>query len=108
MDYEHDILTILKEAGTEGLCVQKIARHVFNAHNSFFGTLCFEEVYRHVKQFLYKNSKNHKSIIEKTGVRGVYRINMNSNDTMQLMFLFEEDKDEDIPKKTEDNSLSLF
>ena len=108
MDYERDILNILKEAGTEGLCVHKIARHVFNTHNSFFGTLCFEDVYRYVKQYLYKNSKTRSSIIEKTGVRGFYRLNVTSGDRGQRMFLFEDEKEEEAPRKVEDTSLSLF
>lgn len=108
MDYERDILNILKEAGTEGLCVQKIARHVFNTHNSFFGTLCFEDVYRYVKQYLYRNSKTRSSIIEKTAVRGIYRLNMEAGDRAQLMLLFEEEREEETPRKAEDTSLSLF
>lgn len=108
MDYERDIFSILKEAGSEGLAVQKIARHVFNAHNSFFGTLCFEDVYSYVRQYLYKNSRTSSSIIEKTGVRGFYRLNMSSGDTRQLMLSFEEEKEEETPERIVDTSLSLF
>jgi len=107
MNYDCDILKILKEAGEEGLSVQKIARHVFNAHNSFFITLDFEEVYSYVRQYLYRNSKSRSSMIEKTGVRGFYRLNMSSDETRQLMFLFEDEKEE-ISKNPEDKSLSLF
>lgn len=36
MRFEKDILLILIEAGDNGLSVNKISRHVFNTHNSFF------------------------------------------------------------------------
>lgn len=108
MNYDRDILDILKEAGSEGLGVQKIARHVFNAHNTFFGTLSFEDVYGCVRQFLYRNSRSRSSLIEKMEVRGLYRLNMSSSEAQQLMLSFEDDKEEDAPRKVEDTSLSLF
>ena len=71
MNYDKEIWRVLTEAGMNGLSVQKIARHVFNASNNFFETVTFEEVHAYVQQYLLKNSKNPDSIIESTGVRGM-------------------------------------
>ena len=38
MQYDKEILRVLAEAGNEGLSVQKVSRHVFNACNSLFNS----------------------------------------------------------------------
>ncbi len=108
MKYEKEILRILSVAGSTGLSVKKIARHVFNASNTFFETISFEEVHVYVQQYLLKNSKNPDSIIESAGVRGTYRMNPSSKESQQLMLLFREDEQEEPETKQEDQSLSLF
>ena len=75
MNYDREILRVLVEAGSEGLSVQKISRHVHYACNSFFNVIDFDELHRYVAQFLLRNSKNPESLIEKTD-RGVYHLNM--------------------------------
>jgi len=105
--YDNTILQILKEAGDEGLSVQKIARHVYNASNNFFETISFEEVYRSVQYFLLKNSRSSDSLIENFGRRGIYRLNKNSAELQQLFFLFE-DNEEEPQAPSADQSLSLF
>ena len=110
MYYERHILQILTEAGTEGLSVAKISRHVFNASNTFFNTVEFEEVHRWVAAYLLRNSKSSDSLIEKTE-RGIYRLNPKSSETRQLMLQFcdkGEDDEEDNTIGHEDLSLSLF
>lgn len=107
LTYDQTILQTLKEAGDEGLSVQKIARHVYNASNNFFETISFEEVHRYVQYYLLKNSKSSGSLIENTGQRGVYRLNKNSAELQQLTFLFVDDEEES-PTQCVDQSLSLF
>lgn len=109
MNYDHEILFVLTEAGEKGLSVKKIARHVFNNRNGLFDVVPFEDVYNHVAGYLKRNSKSNDSIIERTGVRGVYRLNQ-SNTSRQLCFDFKSEDMEmtDKDKTTEDNSLSLF
>ena len=75
-------------AGSKGLKVEKIARHVYNACNSIFTPLEFREVHAYVTQYLIKNSKNPNSIIEKGKGYGVYHINYQSSAVQQLMFKF--------------------
>jgi len=107
--YDDTILKVLTEAGKEGLSVQKIAHHVFNASNTFFETVSLEEVHRYVQQYLLRNSRHSDSIIESTGTRGIYRINEKFSASQQLMLMFsdEEPQTED-PKPVIDQSLSLF
>ncbi len=108
LNYDKEIWRVLTEAGMKGISVQKIARHVFNASNTFFETISFEEVHAYVQQYLLKNSKNPDSIIESAGVRGTYRMNPSSKESQQLMLLFREDEQEEPETKQEDQSLSLF
>ena len=52
MQYDKEILRVLAEAGSEGLSVQKISRHVFNACNSLFNSLNQEDVHKYVQMYL--------------------------------------------------------
>lgn len=106
MNYDRDIIFVLGEAGPKGLSVKKIAKHVFNHNNGFFNVVTFDDVYHYVSSYLIRNSKSPDSIIEKTEVRGVYRINLSSKAGNQLQFDFVED-DEPEPKKNDNDDLSL-
>ena len=108
--YNSEILRILVEAGNEGLSVKKIARHVHNACNTLFSSVSFDEVYTYVSQYLIRNSKNADSMIARTDVRGNYRINPRNEDSQQLMLRFQDEcnEKEDTPKRSVDQSLSLF
>lgn len=110
MNYDREILFVLNEAGMKGLSIQKIARHVFNNCNGFFNTVSFEEVHHYVASYLNRNSKLPDSLIERTYVRGVYRINLSSGMSRQLQFDFKDDDvcDKGDDKKYEDRSLFLF
>ena len=108
LDYDRKILQFLTEASENGLSVQKLSRHVFNDCNTFFETICFEDVHRYVQSYLLRNSKNPDSIIEKTDTRGNYRLNPNNQESRQLMLLFLEVNEEEESKPSEDLSLSLF
>ncbi|MCI6161178.1 MAG: hypothetical protein PUH24_02985 [Prevotellaceae bacterium] len=109
MDYDKDIIEVLVEAGEAGLSVQKIARHVYNASNTFFNTVRYEDIHRYVLLYVKKHSKCPNSMIEKTETRGIYRINGKSEESQQLLFQFQEDVPDKIePVQYEDQSLSLF
>ena len=105
MEYDRHILRILTEAGETGISVQKLALHVYNASNSLFEAASLEEVHRYVQQYLLRNSKSQESIIESTGQRGYYRLNLRSQESQQLMLMFRDDVDEGEEK---DLSLDLF
>ena len=107
--YDKAILRVLAEAGEEGLSVQKISRHVHNACNTFFDVLSYDDVHAYVRQFLQKNSRNPQSLIERTHTRGTYRINLNSQETRQLMLRFVDDAEEAVaPSPAGDSPLPLF
>ncbi len=109
MNYDSEIVYVLKEAGEKGLSIRKIARHVYNSKNSFFDVVSFDEVHRYVAGFLVRNSKSVNSFIERTSVRGVYRLNQ-SNTDRQLQFDFRDGnmENEGGDEVCEDKSLSLF
>lgn len=88
MNLDQEILNVLVEAGTKGLKVEKIARHVYNSCNSIFNPLSYENVHAYVTQYLIKCAKNPKSIIEKGKGMGVYHVNYKSEAVMQLMLDF--------------------
>lgn len=108
MEYDKHILRILTEAGNNGLSVQKIARHVFNVSNTFFNIVYFEDVRKYVQSYLLRNSKSPDAIIESMASRGMYRLNMKSKVTQQLMLQFTDKEEEVHVSKEEDSSLSLF
>ena len=107
MQYDKEILRVLAEAGSEGLSVQKISRHVFNACNSLFNSLNQEDVHKYVQTYLLKNSKSCNSLIEKSR-QGVYRLNESNQLTQQLILQFHDEVETPKEKPTEDQSLSLF
>ena len=108
MNYDEQILKVLLEAGSEGISLQKISRHVYNACNSFFYPISYSDVYAYVSQYLNRHSKDQNSAVEKGPERGVYRLNINSLENQQLMLQFEEISEESTEKQAyEDNSLQL-
>lgn len=102
------ILRILAEAGPAGLSVMKIARHVYNEQNTFFNDVSFEDIHREVQQFVLRHSGRNDSLLERMEKRGMYRLNQNSPETIQLMLQFGGDEEEQTEKTVEDQSLSLF
>ena len=109
--YEQEIFRVLTEAGEEGLAVQKIALHVYNACNSLFNPVSYDEVYAFVSRFLITKSRMPHSLIERTAYRGVYHLNFNLKETQQLVLQFKQETDADVeePKAPPvDMSLSLF
>lgn len=110
MDYSKDIIDILLKA-PQGLSVRKIVRHVYNAHNSLFESADIEDIKRFVGQYLSARSKTSKSPIEHAEERGVYRLNLQSQESQQLMLHFRDDAQElseDVKNAGEDTSLDLF
>lgn len=88
MNLDQEILNVLVEAGTKGLKIEKIARHVYNSCNSIFNPLSYENVHAYVTQYLIKCSKSPKSVIEKGKGVGIYHVNYKSEAVKQLMFNF--------------------
>lgn len=92
------------------MSVYKIARHVFNASNSLFEPIEFEDVHRYVQQYVLRCSRGADALLQNVGQRGIYRLNPNSAQSQQLMLMFRDDEEELEEGKTggEDLSLSLF
>ena len=76
--------------GDRGISLRNLARSVYNLSRTFFFTPDYDEVYRHVQQFLSRNSKSPSSIVERMETKGYYRINKNSTAAKQLMLEFGE------------------
>lgn len=76
------------QAGTKGLKLGKIARHVYNSCNSIFTPLDYKTVYGRVAQYINRNSKKPDSIILKCKEYGVYRVNYKSYAMRQFMLKF--------------------
>lgn len=89
MNYEREILDILLEAGDKGLTVKNISRHVHYEANSLFEEICYNDVYKDVRRFIQKESRNSYSILEHTQERGCYRLNRNSEIFSQLLLQFD-------------------
>lgn len=110
---EKQILQILSSVGQRGISVQALAKHVYNMNVTFFSQPDLGKIRNYVQRYLLRNSKSETSLIERTGRRGVYRLNTARNaDARQLMIKFrklaagaEEEKEE---KPMKDLSLDLF
>lgn len=88
MNYETEILTILREAGQQGMPVRRIARNVVNMTNTFFMQQTVEDVYDDVAAYLRLKSSQKGAEIEKAETRGWYRLNVNSKQVQQLLLDF--------------------
>lgn len=98
---DQEILRVLMAAGSHGLKMEKIARHVYNACNSIFTPLNYKDVHMYVTQYLTRCAKDSKSIIEKGKGYGVYHINYKSTAVEQLMLDFSNTVAADITGTTE-------
>ena len=112
MKLEQEIFNVLVQAGSQGLKLEKIVRHVYNSCNSIFTPLDYRYVYGFVSQYLIKNSKNPSSIIEKGKGYGVYRINYKSSPMQQLMLDFSsasiQKEGDDCENSKQSQELDLF
>lgn len=88
MDYDKVILSVLAEAGDDGLRVAKIAKHVLNACNSLFAPLGYDEVHAYVLGFLRKESLRKGSAVKRMPRRGYYCIDRNSLSYRQCLLEF--------------------
>lgn len=112
---EKQILQILSSVGQRGISVQALAKHVYNMNVTFFSQPDFGKIRNYVQYYLLRNSKSETSLIERTGRRGVYRLNTARNvDAQQLMIKFskqttmDEELEGEITSSGQDYSLSLF
>lgn len=111
MNYDADIILVLKEAGESGLSVLKITKHVFNVHNSFFESPDYEKIHLQVYSFVRRNTTGNNPLLLKKK-RGVYCLNPNSPRYKQLHFDFsivdtaKDSLPNEKPQKT--NILDLF
>ncbi len=83
-DYTTQIVRVLFEAGEKGIRIRMLARHVFNAVNSFFEPVEFEEVYRSVAVFVPAHAKGRQPLFLKCS-HGVYRLNMKSEKVLRML-----------------------
>lgn len=99
---DKEILKALTEAGDRGLSLQKIVLYAYNSQNSLFQKYEKEEVKGYVIRFLRQNTRYPGSLIQKIS-RGVYRLNPNSDQGLQLLLNFEEEIQE---QKTNTSTLN--
>lgn len=74
MNIDEVIYRILEVAGQRGLTIKKVSLHVHNACNGLFEPMSYNDVYKYVKNYLYRMSKNGYSGIESMEERGLYRL----------------------------------
>lgn len=86
--YDIYILKVFVKIGDKGISLGNLARSVYNLSRTFFFTPNYEDVYRHVQQYVLKNSKTPSSPVERMGQRGYYRLNKKSKAAEQLMLEF--------------------
>lgn len=108
MNYGVEILRVLAEAGDKGLSLKKITMHVYNRVNGLFCSVDIGDVHRYVVNYVTRVARQNGSVIERTGERGVYRMNRSCDDANQLRLVFRDDERKQPEPNDEDDSLSLF
>ena len=112
MKLDQEIFNVLLAAGSKGLKVEKIARHVYNTCNSIFTPLNYKDVHGYVTQYLTRCAKDPQSLIEKGKGYGVYHLNFDSKAVQQLMLNFSssvlEKSNEEENKAGDSTPQSLF
>jgi DNA repair protein RadC len=110
--YEQQILRILLDVGARGISVKKLAKHVYNHFCTFFYQPDLQEIHRFTQQYLLKQARQKKGIIEHAEKRGYYRLNTRNAAAIRKLrqqFSPETEKEEtQIDTPAEDRSLSLF
>lgn len=88
MQYEREILIVLKEASPNGMPLRRIALNVYNITNSLFAPQDRGRVYSLVAEWLRTESQKRGGAVERCGVRGWYRLNMRSQKVRQTLMDF--------------------
>ena len=110
--YEQHILRVLSDVGERGISVRLLAKHVYNLSCTLFHQPDFREVYDYTQRYLLNHSRSPRSVIERAGKRGYYRLNTGgSQEARQLVLMFHNEEDtltKDDDKTVQDLSLNLF
>lgn len=100
--------------GDRGISVRALTKHVFNMSATFFYQPDLEEVKVAVRQYVWRNSRTPRSLLQHIGRRGWYRLNPRCKaDWPQQRLDFEADVSDTAASKPAetprpDLSLSLF
>lgn len=84
MKYDRLIIEILMEAGSDGLTVRKVSRHVFNAVNGLFDEADIEAVHKLVRAFLLRHSKGASPALDRPK-HGTYALNRSTAEGRALI-----------------------
>ncbi len=115
--YDKYILSVLTKAGTAGITISNLVRHVYNMDRTLFTSPQLDEVDRSVRRFIRRNTGTPQSLVERMERRGFYRLNVSRQvSASQLMLKFEahtanntaDNEQTDEPSRHEDRSLNLF
>ena len=102
MSIDQEIFRVLMAAGSNGLKLEKIARHVYNSCNSIFTPLNYKDVHAYVTQYLTRCAKDPNSLIDKGKGYGVYHINFKAAQVQQLMLDFSSSVTADMNEEASD------
>ncbi|MBP5337716.1 MAG: hypothetical protein J6Z14_00210 [Prevotella sp.] len=104
--YEQHILQILSDVGKKGISVSLLARHVYNMSITLFSKPDFDDVFREVRNFVLRNTRSKKGLLEHASRWGYYCLNAKGMAMMRQSFASEEAAADS--EKTEDSlQLSL-
>ncbi len=95
MQYERDVLIILREAGSNGLPLKRIALHVYNIRNSIFEPLDRKKLYYAIAQWLRQESLHSEGAVKKMSQWGRYSLNKRSKKVRQLESVLSSDDNEE-------------
>jgi hypothetical protein len=110
--YKQQVLKILMDVGERGMSAALLSKHVYNLNCTLFFQPDVDEIRRWVWQYLQRNAKSRKPLIERTGRHGFYRLNKRGVAYMRQQRLEAErnsiDEELNAQAPAPDNSPGLF
>lgn len=95
MQYEQQILLILKEAYPYSMPVRRIALNVYNFTNTLFEPQDRKKVHSAVAEWLRAESRKSGGSVIKGDLRGWYKLNEHSLKVQQLLLDFRHNEEDD-------------
>jgi hypothetical protein len=94
MAYEQHIIKVFVDVGEQGISAALLAKHVYNMSITLFEQPDYEDIKKRVRQFIIRNSRTPRSLLERTGRWGFYRLNThNSVEAYQTQLQFQPHQD---------------
>ena len=92
--YKQQVLKILMDVGERGMSAALLSKHVYNLNCTLFFQPDVEEIRRWVWQYLQRNARSKRPLVERTGRHGYYRLSRRGIAYIRQQQLLQRDTDQ--------------